>query len=261
MRLRDKVCLVTGAGSGIGEHTALLMAREGARVAVLSRTPEETAETADSIRSLGAEALCVTADISKPDEMEAAVEEVMKHFGRLDVVFANAGVNGVWAAIDELSAEEWDQTMEINVRGTFLTLRYTVPHLKRQGGAVIINASVNGTRVFSNSGATAYAASKAAQVAIAKMTALELAEHGIRVNVICPGAIDTEIDDNTEERGTDDLGVPAEFPTGRHPLRGKPGSAEQVARLVVFLASDDADHITGTEMWIDGGESLLGPRG
>ena len=163
--------------------------------------------------------------------------------------------------IDELSAEEWDQTMEINVRGTFLTLRYTVPHLKRQGGAVIINASVNGTRVFSNSGATAYAASKAAQVAIAKMTALELAEHGIRVNVICPGAIDTEIDDNTEERGTDDLGVPAEFPTGRHPLRGKPGSAEQVARLVVFLASDDADHITGTEMWIDGGESLLGPRG
>lgn len=255
-----RVCLITGAGSGIGEATALLMAREGHRVAVLGRTPDETRETAAAIRAEGGEALCVTADVSIPDLMQTAVEEVVAHYGRLDILFANAGINGVWAAIDDLTPEEWDRTMEVNVRGTFLTLRYTVPHLKRQGGSIIINASVNGTRVFSNSGATAYAASKAAQVAIAKMAALELAEHEIRVNVICPGAIESEIDDNTEERGTENLGVPVDFPRTRHPLRGKPGSAEQVARLVAFLASDAADHITGTEMWIDGGESLLGPR-
>lgn len=255
------VCLITGGGSGIGEATALLMAREGFRVAVLGRTPDETRETAATIRAEGGDALCVTADVAIPDQMHAAAEEVVKHYGRLDTVFANAGINGVWAAIDELKPEEWDSTIEVNLRGTFLTLRSTVPYLKRQGGSIIINASVNGTRVFSNSGATAYAASKAAQVAIAKMTALELAEHRIRVNVICPGAIESEIDDNTEERGIEDLGVPVDFPRTRHPLRGKPGSAEQVARLVAFLASDAADHITGTEMWIDGGESLIGLRG
>jgi NAD(P)-dependent dehydrogenase (short-subunit alcohol dehydrogenase family) len=133
-----------------------------------------------------------------------------------------------------------------------------VGYLKRQGGSVVINSSVNGTRIFSNTGATAYACSKAAQVAFAKMVALELAKYRIRVNVICPGAIETDIDDSTQQRNVGQEKEPAEFPSGRIPLTdGQPGSAEQVAQLVLFLASDAASHITGTELWIDGGESLL----
>jgi NAD(P)-dependent dehydrogenase (short-subunit alcohol dehydrogenase family) len=261
MQLSERVALVTGAGSGIGKAAAVLLAREGARVAALSRTEEELRKTVAEIERAGSEGLVVCADVSDPEQMRRAVEEVAERWGRLDVVVANAGVNGVWAPIEELDPEEWDRTLDINLKGTFLSVKYAVPHLKRRGGSVVVVASVNGTRVFSNSGATAYACSKAAQVAFAKMTALELARHRIRVNVICPGAIDTEIEDNTEQRDIAELGVPVEFPEGWHPLRGAPGTAEQVARLVLFLASDASDHVTGTEMWIDGGESLIGIHG
>jgi len=261
MRLKDRVALVTGAGSGIGKQTALLMAAEGAGVGVLSRTAEEIEETVDEIRAAGGKAVGVRADVSHPAEMRAAIDEVANALGRLDIVFANAGVNGVWAPIEELSAEEWDETMAINLRGTFLTLKYAVPYLKKRGGSIIVNSSINGTRVFSNTGATAYAATKAAQVAMVKMLALELAPHGIRVNAVCPGAIETQIEENTEKRDTERLGIPVEFPVGWHPLGGKPGKAEEVARVVVFLASDEASRMTGTEMWIDGGESLIGING
>ncbi|HET8656866.1 MAG TPA: SDR family NAD(P)-dependent oxidoreductase [Longimicrobiaceae bacterium] len=261
MLLEGRVALVTGAGSGIGRATALLLAREGARVAALSRTEEELREVVDEIQAGGGEGMVVTADVSQADEVRSAVDRVAGRWGRLDVVFANAGVNGVWAPLEELAPEEWSRTIAINLGGTFHTVKYAAPLLKKQGGSVVITASINGTRVFSNTGATAYACSKAAQVAFAKMTALELAPHRVRVNVICPGAITTEIQDNTEHRDDAGLGVPVEFPEGWHPLRGAPGTPEQVARLVLFLASDAADQITGTEVWIDGGESLVGIHG
>lgn len=261
MQLAERVALVTGAGSGIGKAAALLLAREGARVAALSRTEEELRETVEEIERGGGEGMVVPADVSDPDQMRAAVERVVERWGRLDVVVANAGVNGVWAPLEEIDPEEWDRTLAINLKGTFLSLKFAVPHLKRRGGSVVVVASINGTRVFSNSGATAYASSKAAQVAFAKMAALELAKHRVRVNAICPGAIDTEIADNTEHRDIDRLGVPVRFPEGWHPLRGEPGTADQVARLVLFLASDASDHVTGTEIWIDGGESLIGIHG
>jgi NAD(P)-dependent dehydrogenase (short-subunit alcohol dehydrogenase family) len=257
MQLSGKVALITGAGSGIGKASALLLAREGARVAALSRTEDEIRETAEEIERSGGEAMFVTADISSPEQMQRAVQEVIDRWGRLDTVFANAGVNGVWAPLEELSPEEWDHTLGINLKGTFLTVKYTVPHLKRQGGSVVITASVNGTRIFSNTGATAYSCSKAAQVAFTKMVALELAPHHVRVNVICPGAIETEIDENTEHRDLEHVRIPVEYPEGNKPLEHEPGTSEQVARLVLFLASDASDHITGTEMWIDGAESLL----
>jgi NAD(P)-dependent dehydrogenase (short-subunit alcohol dehydrogenase family) len=200
----------------------------------------------------------VLADISQPEQMQQATQKIFDKWGRLDIVFANAGINGVWASLEELAPEEWNKTININLTGTFLTVKYAVPYLKRQGGSVIITSSVNGTRVFSNTGATAYSCTKAAQVAFTKMVALELAEHDIRVNVICPGAIDTNIDENTERRNLEEIQEPVEFPEGKIPLTdGKPGTSEQVAQLVLFLASDASSHITGTEMWIDGGESLL----
>ncbi len=258
MQLDGKVALITGGGSGIGEATARLFAQRGARVVILGRTEDELQEVVDDIQKEGGKAACVVADISNPQEMETAISDTVEQFGRLDVVFANAGINGVWAPLEDLTPEEWQKTIDVNLNGTFYTVKYAVPHLKKRGGSVIVTSSVNGTRIFSNTGATAYSCTKAAQVAFTKMTALELAKHRIRVNVICPGAIESEIDDNTEQRNVEREKEPVEFPKGEIPLTdGKPGKAEQVAELVLFLASDASSHITGTELWIDGGQSLL----
>lgn len=261
MQLEGRVALITGAGSGIGQAAAVLLGKDGARIAAISRTEDELQKTVDLVRARGGDGAVFTADVSDDEQMRAVVEAVAEKWGRIDIVFANAGVNGVWAPLEDLSTEEWDRTLAINLRGTFLTVKYALPYLKKRGGSIVVTASVNGTRVFSNTGATAYACSKAAQVAFTKMLALELAPHQVRINVICPGAIATEIEENTEHRGIEDLGVPVEFPRGWHPLRGEPGTSMQVARLVHFLASDASDHITGTEMWVDGGESLIGIHG
>ena len=258
MRLNGRVAVVTGGGSGIGRASALALASEGARVAVLGRTRSELDESVAAIERLGGQALAVEADTSKSDQLLDAYRAVSDHWDRLDVVVANAGVNGVWAPIEELEPQEFEKTIAINLTGTFLTIKHAVPYLKRQGGSIVVTASINGTRVFSNTGATAYSCSKAGQVAMTKMLALELAPSKVRVNVICPGAISTEIDDNTQKRDLELVKIPVAFPAGQVPLTGgKPGSAEQVAQLVLFLASDDSSLITGTEVWIDGGQSLI----
>ncbi len=258
MELHGRVALITGASSGIGRATAELLAERGARVAALSRSEDELAGLARGIRARGGEAEVIVADVSNADDMRRAVAETVRAFGRLDIVFANAGINGVWAPVDEIEPDEWQRTLHTNLYGTFLTVRYAVPHLRERGGAIVVTSSVNGTRIFSNTGASAYASSKAGQVAFAKMVALELAKHRIRVNVICPGAIDTEIEESTQKRDIEREREPVTFPEGKIPLTdGKPGTARQVAELVLFLVSDASSHITGTEMWIDGGESLL----
>ena len=189
--LKNKVAFVTGA-EGIGAASARRLAREGAKVGILSRTREDIEALIDEIEQLGSEGLGFQGDVSNANEVQSALAELHQRWGRLDIVFANAGVNGTWAPIEELSVEDWRKTIDINLTGTFLTVKYAVPWMTENGGSIIITASVNGTRMFSNSGASAYASSKAAQVAFAKMMALELAPKKIRVNVICPGAIDTE---------------------------------------------------------------------
>lgn len=258
MQLLEKVALITGAGSGIGRATAFLLAKEGAKIVAIDYQQETSQSTAEALQNTGVEVLALTADVSQAEQMQAAIQTTIDTFGRLDIVFANAGINGVWAPIDDLTPEDWDKTIETNLKGTFLTVKYAVPYLKRQGGSVIVTSSVNGTRMFSNTGATAYACTKAAQVAFTKMVALELAKHKIRVNVICPGAIETNIDSNTEQRNLEKAKEPVEFPAGMIPLtEGEPGTSEQVAQLVLFLASNASSHISGTEIWIDGAQSLL----
>jgi NAD(P)-dependent dehydrogenase (short-subunit alcohol dehydrogenase family) len=256
--LKGKTALVTGAGSGIGRSAAKLLAHAGARVALLGRSPDELDGVLEEIGGEAAGHFTVKADVGDEHEMAAAFRDVATRLPQLDILLVNAGINGVWAPLDQLEVAEWDETIRVNLRGTYLTTRHALPLLKVRGGSVVVVSSVNGTRMFSNTGATAYACTKAAQVAFAKMIALELAKDRIRVNVICPGAIETNIDDSTEKRGLEDARLPVEFPQGQVPLTGgHPGTAGQVAQLVWFLASDAASHITGTEIFIEGAQSLL----
>lgn len=258
MTLDGKIALVTGGGSGLGKASALKLAAEGVDIALLSRSKEEVDKVASQIASMGRKVLPLYSDVSDTADMQSAFDQIKETFGRLDIVFANAGINGTWAPIDELPIEDWDTTIAVNLRGTFLTLRHSVPLMKTRGGSIIITSSINGTRTFTTAGASAYSTTKAGQVALAQMTALELAKYGIRVNAICPGAIESQIDENTNRQNVEKAAVPAEYPKGDIPLTdGKPGKAQDVADLVCFLASDASRHITGTPIWIDGAQSLL----
>lgn len=258
-QLQDKVALVTGATSGIGKASAIRLAKAGARVGVLGRNDDDLKQVADEINRASKDRACVLdADVSRHDQVRDAINKLVAHWDRLDIVFANAGINGVWAPIDELEPDEWNKTLATNLSGTFYTIKYSFDALRQRGGSVIVTSSVNGTRMFSNTGATAYACSKAGQVVLTQMLALELAQYRIRVNVICPGMIETPIHGKTVRRDLAEAQVPVEFPEGTIPLTdGAPGTPEQVAELVLFLASDLSSHITGTPIWIDGGQSLL----
>ncbi len=257
--LDGKVALVTGAGSGIGKATAMALARAGAAVVAMSRTADEVEATASEIEKAGGTAMAATADITVDAEMKTLVSKAVERFGKLDIVVANAGINGVWAPIERMTPEEWDQTISVNLRGTYLTLHHTIPELEKAGGgAIVVVSSINGTRTFTSPGASAYSATKAGQLAMVQQLALELGSRKIRVNAVCPGAIESRIDDNTERRDTHLTEVPVDFPDGDIPLTGgEPGKAKDVADVILFLCSDAARHVTGSPVWIDGGQSLL----
>jgi NAD(P)-dependent dehydrogenase (short-subunit alcohol dehydrogenase family) len=257
-RLLNKTAVITGGGSGIGKATALLFARHGANVCILERDGSRANQVQQEIEAFGGKAYSLEADISQPEQVEASMKQAVSHFKGLDIVFANAGINGVLTSIEEMTIEDWSQTLDINLKGTFLTVKYAIPYLKGSGGSIMITSSINGNRVYSNFGFSAYSTSKAGQVAFMKMAALELAHQRIRVNAICPGAIQTHISQSTHrEPAVDAITIPIKFPEGSQPLEDAPGSAEQVASLALFLASDESSHITGTEIYIDGAESLL----
>ncbi len=257
MKLKDCVALVTGGSTGIGRAAAVAMAQEGARVAITARRAERCQEAIEEIESIGGEAIAIPGDVSQAEHVEQLVAQTVDHWGRLDIVVANAGINGVFAPIEELTPEEWDQTQSINLRGTFLSVKYAIPHLKQRGGSIIVVSSVNGTRMFSSFGYSCYATSKAGQVAFTKMAALELAQFGIRVNVVCPGATKTNIGENTHFRDVDKITIPRQFPQGAIPLGARPAAAEEVGSVILHLASDESSYVTGTEVYVDGALSLF----
>lgn len=259
MEFAGKVALVTGAGSGIGRATAVRLARAGAAIGLLGHTPDELRSAAAEIAAQGGTVMVLDADVRDVAAMDKAVANLVGKFQRLDIAAANAGINGVQAPIDDITPEEWDETMETNLKGSYLTLHFAVPHMKAAGGgSIVLVSSINGTRSFNNPGATAYACSKAAQVVLAEKAALELAPFHIRVNAVCPGSIETAIGDNTWPRNNERQEGMADYPKGEVPLtNGEAGTADEVAELIAFLVSSRARHITGTPVFIDGAQSLL----
>jgi len=256
--LDNKVAFITGAASGIGAATARRFMQEGAAVALADVLTEQGEHMRAELAAAGGQAIYLNCDVSDPDAVQCAIAATVDRFGQLDVVFANAGINGVWAPIDELQPDEWDRTQNINFKGTYLTVHFAVPHLKRAGsGSIIITSSVNGTRTFSNPGAHAYSTSKAGQIAFMKMIALELGRHNIRCNAICPGFIHTNIQQRTEQRHTDTLGMEVELPHGNPAVDEGIGDADEVVDTCLFLASDLGRHVSGVEIFVDGGASLL----
>jgi NAD(P)-dependent dehydrogenase (short-subunit alcohol dehydrogenase family) len=256
--LDGRVAFVTGGASGIGRSVALRFAEEGADVVLADLQDDEGEAARQEVEARGRGAAFVRCDVSSWEDVERAVGTAIDRFGRLDIVFANAGVNGVWAPIEDLTPEEWDSTLDINLKGTFLTVRAAVPHLRSAGGgSIIVTSSVNGTRTFSNPGASAYSASKAGQVAFARMAALELGRHGIRVNSVLPGFIHTNIEQRTQKRNTDEIEIAMELPEGIPAIDGGVGEPAEVADTCLFLASDLSRHVSGVEIYVDGGASLL----
>jgi NAD(P)-dependent dehydrogenase (short-subunit alcohol dehydrogenase family) len=257
-KLKDRVAIISGAGSGIGRAAALRLAGQGAKVCLLDIKENRVKHVAEQITESGGNALVVEVDVSKPSEVQAAIKQLHNQWKRVDIVFANAGINGTVAPIEDLSPEDWDQTLSVDLKGTFLLTKYSIPYLKEHGGSIIITSSINGNRKFSGIGMSAYSSAKAGQVAFMKMAALELARYHIRVNAICPGAIKTNISQSTHKTPElKEVEIPVKYPEGSQPLEHKAGEPEQVADLVLFLASEESNHITGTEIYIDGAESLL----
>ena len=207
---------------------------------------------------MGQEALFVQVDVQSEEDIQQAFELVSKKWeGPIKAVVANAGVNGVFSAIEHMDVADWDQTQHTNLRSTFITTKHAIPYMKKAGGSIVITSSVNGNRTFAGAGMSAYSVSKAGQVAFMKMAAVELGRFRIRVNAICPGAIETNIGENTHIRdNVEEIRIPIEYPQGNIPLGGH-GKPEQVAEVVGFLCSDKASHVSGVEMYVDGAQSLL----
>lgn len=250
-----KRVIVTGAASGIGKAVAEQFLDQGALVGLIDRNEEELQEF---LADYDAQTHYRAVDVTEAEKLQEAMSGLVEELGGLDVLHVNAGINGTWTPIEELTVAEWDQTINTNLRSTFITVKAAIPFMKANGGSIVITSSVNGNRIFSNFGATAYSTSKAGQVAFTKMAALELSGYNIRVNAICPGAIATNIDASTEiEEEVARVEIPVKYPERSRPLKHETGVPEQVANLVLFLSSEAAGNISGTEVYIDGAESLL----
>ncbi len=256
--LDGRVAFVTGGGSGIGEAACWALARAGSAVVVVDNRESFASKVSDSLNSEGFRAIAIGADVRSEAEVSFAVAQTVRHFGYLHIVCANAGINGIQAPIEDITGEEWDETLDTNLKGSFLTVKYAIPHLRQAGGgSIIVTSSMNGTRLFSAAGFSAYSTSKAGQLAFAKMAAIELARWDIRVNAILPGSVRTNIRERTFHRNKDLVNWHQTVPERWPPLRGEPADPDDVADLILFLASDASRHVTGAEILIDGAQSLL----
>ena len=251
--LQGKVAIVTGGTSGIGRDAAVLFARAGARVAVAGRREAEGRETIDLIRAAGGEGLFVKTDVSRAAEVQALVQKTAEKFGRLDVAFNNAGIEGNWLPIAEQPEEDWDRTIAINLKGVWLCLKYEVQQMLKQGGggAIVNMASVGG--LMGSAGGATYSASKHGVIGLTKSAALECARSGIRVNAVCPAVIETPMAERLFGEPEVEKHMRAMHPMGRF------GTPEEIAEAVLWMCSPRSAFMTGQYIVLDGGY-LAGPN-
>ena len=247
MRLENKIAIITGAGSGMGRAASLLFAKEGAKIAAVDINAEAAEETAKRIKSEGGTAFSMRVDVSKSSDTTAMVDETIKRLGPPNVLYNNAGIEGEGGFLAQLSEEAFDRVIAINLRGVWLGMKAALPQMIKNGGGSIINtASIAG--LVANKGAAHYCASKAGVIALTRVAAMEYGRYNIRVNAICPGAIDTPM----VERINAASGAPANS-GARTSFFGRVGKPEEIAKTALFLASDDSSFATGAPFIIDGG--------
>jgi NAD(P)-dependent dehydrogenase (short-subunit alcohol dehydrogenase family) len=247
MRLGGKVCIVTGGATGIGEASAIALAREGARVSVGDVKVEEGQKTVRTIEEGGGEAIFVECDVSREEDARQLVEETVRSFGKLDVLFNNAGINLGEGSVVDVGVSDWRRTFQVNVDGIFWCSRYAIPELRRAGGGRIINIASPSSFV-GWAGNVAYIASKGAVMALTRAMAMDHAKENIRVNAIVPGFILSPMGENWLRQQEDPEAVKETV----HPI-GRPGYSEDVAPAVVFLAQNDTEFATGAPFFMDGG--------
>jgi NAD(P)-dependent dehydrogenase (short-subunit alcohol dehydrogenase family) len=249
-KFRGKVAFVTGAGSGIGRAAALAFAREGASVVVTDVSERGNQETARMIQEFSGRALAVRCDVTRTEDIKAALDKTVETFGHLDFAFNNAGFEQTLTAIADLTEEEWHRIIDINLRGLFLCMKYEIPLMLRNGAGVIVNTS-SGAGVKGFKDQAAYTAAKHGMIGLSKSAALEYVSQNIRINAVCPGIIDTSMMDRvTGGTSQGRQRVIAQEPVGRM------GKAEEIAAAVVWLCSDSAAFVIGSAMVIDGGQTV-----
>ena len=257
MDFTGKVALVTGGGNGIGRATSVAFARHGAKVVVVDRDGAAAEATVGIIRQNGGEAIAVTADVTRSEDVKAYVKAAIEKYGRIDCFFNNAGIEGKLAPTAEYDEAMFDAVIGVNVKGVFLGLRHVLPEMIRQGsGAVVNTASVAG--LVATPGMPAYVASKHAVIGLTKTAAGEVARQGIRVNAVCPGPVDTRMIHALEEQISPDNPTAvgeryqAAIPSGRY------ATVDEIANMVLFLCSDLASNTTGGQFVVDGGRTATG---
>ncbi len=249
MRLANKVALITGAGSGIGRAGAVLFASEGAQVVVADLAMDAGEETARRIQEQGGHALFVRTDLCVAEDVRRLVESSIARLGRIDILYNNAGIN-LNATVTGTSEEDWDRVMAVNVKSVYLTCRFVIPQMIKQGGGCIINTA-SAAAIVGLRGLAAYTASKAAVLGLTRNIALDYACHSIRANVLCPGVTATDMTLSIIEGQPDPTQARLRYEQGR-PL-GRMADPAEIAGAALFLASDDSSFMTGAHLVVDGG--------